>query len=89
MEHVVLYAAESVLSFFVENLLHGLAHPAFDVPVEVVERHAQHFGKGVSDGGFAGSHVAYENDSCHFFLAVAPRRLVVAGVAFTISMHCS
>ena len=49
VEHVALYFAEAVLAALVKELLDGLAHTAFYVPVEVIEGQAQVFGEGLAD----------------------------------------
>ena len=65
VKHVVLYAAEGLLTLFGEDLCHGLVAAALYVPVEVVEGHIQLLGQGAADGGLASTHVAYQYYPCH------------------------
>ena len=65
VQHIVLDLAKTFLALLVENLLHGLAHPRGNIPVEVVERDAERLGEFLADGGLAGSHVTDNNDSNH------------------------
>ena len=62
MQHVVLYLSESLFSHFVEDLLHGLAHPAFYIPIQVIKHDAEFLGKGFADSCFAGAHISYDDD---------------------------
>ena len=88
MQHVALYAAESLLSRLVKYVSDGAVHACLDVPVKVVEPFPCVLRERFSHSGLAGTHVSQEyNGSAHFLRRVAG--FFFSGVAFTISIHFS
>ncbi len=58
MKHVALYFSESVFTFFSENLPYRSVLPLFDDMVEVNKFEACSLGEGLSESGFAASHIS-------------------------------
>ena len=65
MQHIVFYLAETFFSPFGKDLCHRLAHTAFDIPVEIVKDHAQILRECLANRGLTGTHIAYQDNSCH------------------------
>ena len=84
VQHVALYLAETRFAHLGKYLRHRFTTPTLNIPVEVVKRDAQFFGKGLADSGLAGAHITNQNDSFHQDFLFVTRHLLDDGDALVI-----
>ena len=64
-QHAAFQVAKALLALVGKNVGYTGVKPFLDIPVEIVERKSQPFGKRTSDRGFSHTHIAYQYDTLH------------------------
>ena len=78
MQHLPFYLTKALLTLLSKDVGYLLMKPILNIIVEVIELHAHLTSQDLPDGGLAGSHITYQDDSFHTFDALLPR---LAGLA--------